>query len=357
MKNIIVCALLMAISVAEIAHRIGHGRTLFCKYTYDIPLTVASWTEVEDNTNMILDRPKIKREHPITLDFFVAGFPKCGTTTLLDALLAHPETVVPPTETNILTTPGSDKEIYRKIMNELKLLAPKSSNMKRGIKNPIGLGAEPEARWRAIQYLECLFPDTDLIFGLRHPVYYFQSFYNYRVWNYYSGEERPPEMFNSTIPTVKSLLAFRESWAGVSVESARFEKTLKHLVRKPNSKGPLTQFKIFLYTIEQMQDTDEDRKATFRDELASFLGLKQPIPPLPHSNHRNMKFNETIDICESKYDKVRRILVRNGKRTQRWIRKEFLCSPNVAVANEEHFLELLESFGRDPCTGRESIEQ
>lgn len=375
MKNIFLCALLMIISVAEVAHRIGQGRTLFCRNTYDIPMTVSSWTDVDDESdNKKLNRLKTARDSNITLDFFVAGFPKCGTTTLLDAFRDHPETVVPATETNILTTPGTDEEIYTKIMNELKLLAPKTANVKRGIKNPIGLGAVSAARWRAIEYLECLFPETvstscfdssislllspthlfscvkDLIFGLRHPVLYFQSFYNYRVWNYHSGEG-PPELFDGTIPSAKSLLA--ESWSGVSVESARFEETLKHLVRNPNSNGPLTQFKVFLYAIEQIRDSNNDRKAAFRKELASFLGLKQPIPPLPHSNQQTKRFNETIDICHDKYDKIRQILVKNGKRTQQWIREEFLCSPTVSVANEEHFLELLETFGRDPC--RESI--
>jgi hypothetical protein len=51
---------------------------------------------------------------------------------------------------------------------------------------------------------------------------------------------------------------------------------------------------------------------------------------------------------------VRRILVKNGRRTQRWIRRVFLCNPQVTVANEEHFLKLLESFGRDPC--KESVQ-
>lgn len=346
MKNIIVCALIMAISVAEIAHRVGHGRTLFCAYTYDIPLTVDSWTEAFE------DDQKISKNRTVTLDFFIAGFPKTGTSTLLDAFLAHPETVVPPTETNILTTPGSDQEIYDKIMKELNQLAPKTANVKRGIKNPIGLGAVPSARWRSIEYLECLFPETNLIFGVRHPVMYFQSFYNYRVWNYHSGDG-PPELWERPIPSVESLLS--ETWAGVSVESARFETTLQHLIRKPKAdESPLTQFKVFLYTIEQIQDKDEERKATFRDELGRFLGLKSPIPPLPHSNKQTMKYNETIDICNRKYDAVRRILVKNGRRTQRWIRRVFLCNPQVTVANEEHFLKLLESFGRDPC--KESVQ-
>ena len=337
-RAIILGALLMS-SLADITSRIGGGRSLFSLY---------DWVSVDDDSIMKREsRTKPDGLHPVKLDFFVAGFPKAGTTTLAEAFLGHNETAIPETETNIMTIPGTDEEIYKKMQDVLNKLAPHSDNVKRGIKNPLGLGSKPLATARAVQRLEQLFPDTKLIFGLRHPVNYLQSFYNYRVWNHYGGQGILCLM-NSQIPSVESLLS--TSWMGLSADSARFEDTLKAL-RKTNKTNdlPPTPFKVFLYTIEQMQDTVKERKEAFRETLGSFLELEFPILPLPHINKRTAIYNETIDICESKYDKIRSILVENGEETQRWIQEEFLWSPDVTVSNENHFRELIQRFGSDPC--------
>lgn len=276
----------------------------------------------------------------ISLDYFIAGFAKTGTSTLLRALKNHKETVIPEGETNILTTPGSDEDIYRKLMKELQPLAPTTAHVKRGIKCPQGLGT-----LRAVQRLERLFPETKLIYGLRHPVFMFQSFYNYRVLNFHRGKSY---MRGHTIPSVESLL--NETWTSLSADSARYEQRLKYLGKTQTTEGiSATPFKVFLYTIEQMQDANDDRKASFRDGLRSFLDLEEPIEMLPRSNHVVADFDETIDICDEKYNYVRNILIENGKETQRWIREELLKSPDVTVANEEHFHELLQTFKSDLC--------
>jgi hypothetical protein len=296
-------------------------------------------TTDEANSVTLKNDHSAPSEKSITLDYFIAGFAKCGTTTLLDAFREHKETVMPEAETNIMTTPGSDDDIYERMMNELEPLAPETARVKRGIKCPQGLET-----LHSIQRLQRLFPRTKLIFGLRHPVWYFQSFYNFRVLSHYQNGLTEP------IPSVESLL--NESWASLSVESARFENTLKNLgktnISLTTDVTP-TPFKVFLYTIEQMQDRNETRKKEYRDALRRFLGLKDPISPLPHSNRQDEVFDETIDVCDSKYDKVRNVLVKNGKESQRWILEEFLESPDVTVANPKHFRELLQTFGSDPC--------
>lgn len=86
-----------------------------------------------------------------------------------------------------------------------------------------------------------------------------------------------------------------------------------------------------------------------RESLGSFLDLKESIPPFPHTNEKK-SFNGTIDICESRYDKVRHELLTNAKETQRWIREEFMTNPNVGVSNRDKFFESLDTWSIDPCT-------
>jgi hypothetical protein len=274
----------------------------------------------------------------VKLDFFVAGFPKCGTTTLLKTFEAHNETVVPPKEECSLNLVDQDDVAYAHIKNALHTTNP---NVKRGIKCPFGLTTTS-----AIERLEDWFPSTKLIYGLRHPVYFFQSFYNFRVNMVHKGKMEGP------IPPAESLIGSVE-WAKVSTDTARFEEVLEKLGKTEISDSKLTPFKVFLYTLEQMEDENEDRRETFREMLGSFLELKHQLPPLKAANknhHVGKKaFDETIDICDSKYDQLRSVLVKNGKETQRWIRQELLQSPDVTVANGGHFHEILEQWGLDPC--------
>lgn len=102
-----------------------------------------------------------------------------------------------------------------------------------------------------------------------------------------------------------------------------------------------------------MEDENEDRRASFQESLGAFLELKHAIPKIrkANQNHRidNNSFVESIDICDSRYKDLRRVLVENGRETLRWVREEFLQSPDVVVANVDHFHELLRQWEHDPC--------
>jgi hypothetical protein len=277
----------------------------------------------------------------VKLDFFVAGFPKCGTTTLLKTFEAHNETAIHPEEECSLAMVRSDDEAYGRLMKNLNE-ASSDPNVKRGIKCPVGLYTSA-----SIERLQDWFPDTKLILGLRHPVYYFQSFYNYRVMEFHQNK------LKTRIPPPESLIGSHE-WARVSTETARFEKVLKKL-GKTNSDGESlpTPFKVFLYTLEQMEDENEERGQQLRETLGSFLELQHQIQPLHAANINHFvgkkALDETIDICDTKYNHLRSVLVKNGRKSQRWIREEFLQSPDVTVANAEHFNEILKQWAFDPC--------
>lgn len=287
------------------------------------------------------ERVLVESTKPVVpLDFFVAGFPKCGTTSLLQSFEVHNETAIPDQEScSILDQGGSDDNVLSRMMDELSPLEPQR-DVKRGIKCPTGLKFK-----HTVDRLQRLYPDTKLIFGMRHPVSYFQSFYNYRVLIHH--KQQIQNITQDPIPSVESLL--NHSWQLVSVDSARYEDTLKNLGKAQESESSSTSFTVFLYTLEQLQDKDDERRQRVRDALASFLDLKNTLLPLPHGNRQTKVFDETINICDTKFEKVRNALIEQGKETQRWIQEEFINSPDVTVANEEHFRQLVETFGSDPC--------
>ena len=304
--------------------------------TFFVPKNETDYTSFRDTTNTGDD------DNDITLDFFVSGFPKCGTTTLLKTFEQHSETVVPPMEECSLDQVFQDDMAYKRLTEHLKDATNTTSlDIKRGIKCPFGL-----TTLMAIERLEEWFPNTKLIFGLRHPVYYFQSFYNYRVLMVHQDKLEGP------IPSPESLIG-SDDWIRVSTETARFEKVLEKLGKTEGSDELKTPFKVFLYTLEQMEDENEDRKGSLRATLGSFLELKKPIEPLPRANQNvfvgKEGFEETIDICDTEHDKLRNVLVENGKKTLQWILDEFLKSPDVIVANEGHFHEIVSQWGLDPC--------
>jgi hypothetical protein len=234
----------------------------------------------------------------------------------------------------------SDDIAYTGLMNKLNETSS-DPNVKRGIKCPFGLSTPT-----AIKRLKDWSPDAKLIFGLRHPVFYFQSFYNYRVLMVHQKKLKGP------IPSPESLIGSND-WVRVSTDTARFEKTLKMLGKASSDDSPPTPFRVFLYTLEQMEDENEDRVRKWREALGSFLELKHQIQPLHAENVNRFQgengFDETINICDTKYDNLRSVLVENGRESQRWIVEEFLQSPDVTVANAGHFNDLLQQWGLDPC--------
>lgn len=278
------------------------------------------------------------------LDFFIAGFAKCGTTALLKTFDQHNETEVAPKEECSLDLMEDDNVAYN---NVIDALSNSSSSSKHGIKCPFTF-ANDELSLARIQKW---FPSTKLIYGLRHPVEWFESFYNYRVLGFYAGKVKGP------IPPAESLIGDNE-WQRVSINAARFETTLQKLiVPSPNNSSSSTlAFPIFMYTMEQMKNETENE--SLRKSLQSYLGLKHEIQPLPVVNVNkhvgNDGYAETIDICSAKYDELRAILIQNGKKTQEWIRVNLL--PLVTVANRESFTSMLKEWGIDPCNNKREQE-
>lgn len=143
-------------------------------------------------------------------------------------------------------------------------------------------------------------------------------------------------------------------------------------------------FKVFVYVDTQLQDDDDDdegaqynsshsnnttnnintnnnvttstpstRLSTFQTDLQHFLNLTTPFQTyfetIPHVNKNRMHYPEYMDICQSRYEGLRDVLVRQGKTTAEWILEEFLKSEDVVVSGKEFFRESLSRWGVDPC--------
>lgn len=104
------------------------------------------------------------------LDFAHVGFPKTGSTSMNQWLRKHPEANMPGGEMELLSK-GKPTEAIKVLYN-----LP-HGDYKRGFKSPwdiINKGG-------ALQNIHTHFPKTKLIIGLRHPISWFESFYNYRL--------------------------------------------------------------------------------------------------------------------------------------------------------------------------------
>jgi hypothetical protein len=107
------------------------------------------------------------------LDFAIIGFPKCGTTALQEYLSQHVQIEMLRGEAFCLINRQPQRLIHR-----LYLQLPKDTTFKRGYKNPLDIRAPP-----SLHYLTQYFPNTTLMIGIRHPVLWFESLYNFKVQN------------------------------------------------------------------------------------------------------------------------------------------------------------------------------
>ena len=170
---------------------------------------------------------------------------------------------------------------------------------------------------------------------------------------------------NEKIPPIDSLIGKNE-WKGISTDNARFELFLMqlgktnvttvhfqqffgrpHMAIKPNT------FKIFFYSLEQMDDKNRTRSHSFRQGLQRFMRVRNPLPPFGRENHNHFVghkgHKETVDICNPQFLQLRDKLVAQARKTADWIRNYFMTSPDVIVANKGHLLDLLEGWDSDPC--------
>merc|ERR1712176_1187656 len=167
-----------------------------------------------------------------------------------------------------------------------------------------------------------------------------------------------------------------QTWRQVGADLARYEYSLMQLGKVEISSNDLlnlekrkgrkvihSPFKVFLYDMEQFKDEENER--LFLNELQSFLGLEKEIKDIPKTNHAPMKtyeelreqYPELIDICQPRYESLRLLLTKNGRKTKDWIKNKFMKSKDVTVSGGAHFMNILESWEIDPCIMNKNIDE
>jgi len=243
-----------------------------------------------------------------------------------------------------------------------------------------------ESTQLSLRNYRTVFPKTDFIVGIRHPVLWFESFYNFRIHN----EFKMP-------PAERLVGKCRKGWWNVCTFRANFHLFLANLGKTnittdPNEieyidaefrtsidPVPTTNRRVFLYDVSQLstsspeslshgqQRNDDDRAVQFRLDLQDYLKLQKPIDPFiwfkPGRHHTEQQQLEQvnskkIDICNDTYDKLRSVLMHQSTQASQWICKYFIHAPGVVVSpSKDYFCNtILKSWEHDPCVDRKGGE-
>ena len=306
------------------------------------------------------------------LDFFIMGFPKCGTTSLMILF----NDIVNETRTVPKLLPPTDEEPNPKYVAEYSLKGPRSAEVlveaikenaklfpdvrKFGIKWPTAL-VHPSVI-TDLASVDSRHKKTKIIIGFRHPVRWFESFYNFRLRG------------NNEMPPPNNLIGgFEVNVGQIHTDFARYERyfmqfgkidlTLEELgILSTNLKphGSLLSIpnEIFLYSLEQIEDDNSTRADVFWNDLKTFMNLDQTITSgmFPKVNAAP-KVNVTesgkklINICDDAYKETHRVLSENAKVTADWFRSRLFDEKrnDLVIGGRDHFFSVLETWKQDPC--------
>lgn len=304
--------------------------------------------------------------------------------------------------------------IVRHIVNNLP-----EGRYRRGYKSPNDV-----SDGRAMNKLRIHYPETRLLVGLRHPVLWFESFYNHRIQN---GMTMPNLVDELSKPkaekTVKNFCG--GNWNGACFPRANFHSSLVKWGKTPllsvgNSdkdyesyydtgynrgdewklfskkerrklegdvnKTEISPNPIFLYDVSQLhipsttgnagddERSNQNHYDNFILSLQEFLGVPKNVsamsPMIKKSPGRTQGINATeqerlqslkIDICDEELAVARKWLLEIGADMAKWITKYLAKSPHgvyfgggTANDGSSRLLEILESYGNDPCPERRS---
>jgi hypothetical protein len=280
------------------------------------------------------------------LDFAIIAHPKCMTSSMMLWFHQHEEMRIADYEVRFMKNDQPGELV--------KMLYNYSDGIK-GYKAPRDLH-----RLNVLSYFRTHWPTTKLIVGIRHPVLWFQSFYNFKRKG---GFDLPPAetMAKDTAYFVGRITYhFNLALLGKTPLSSRDELSLLGPeFQKVAGLVPKMENKIFLYDISQPADKNETRKLLFRKDLSDFLGLKKPLdtdPPRENTQEDGLEDSpedyEEIDICDQKYKKLRAKLMEISIPASKWIREYFMDHPDVTISSPDRFRQVLETWSEDPCNSR-----
>jgi hypothetical protein len=296
------------------------------------------------------------------VNFVIAGFSKCGTSSLSKWLDGHPQILVPNEERYDLIEKDPRKLVKRMYRLYSKMATPKGYIQ--GYKQPKDVSFP-----QTIQAWNRYWPKTKLIVTVRHPVHWFESFWNFFRLDLRKETPGVGDMIGRKVP--------RGVWEkGVHTGLGEFHLYLSRLGKTnqttdpdewallkdfylPNeihmAPAPYVPHKVFFLETSQLADKNENRSVQLRQDLQEFLGLRLPFPPVVHVRplKKNIdaaqKESLRMDICRPQHDALRAELMRIARAASAWIRRYFLESEDVVVSSREFLEQSLSAWMVDPC--------
>ena len=316
--------------------------------------------------------PKLPKENITSLlDFVVAGIAKSGTTTMGATLAPLNHKVGASAWDNCIRKEMS--EIIFKAYNEwdwANMTDASPDRPLRGFKCPQLLEMKPD-------FFD-IFPQVKVIVGLRNPVRWFESFYNFIVQT--NGRIPSPyekakvcDDCNKTSTGCADDNLFCVNRARFYVHLAKMKKTPMGIEEKKYLSDDIAWIRnhydrskgisnpVFLYETTQFsQEVDSSQRELFWKDVGEFVGYNGPMPeqqnfvPGSTPNKRPDKQiwldSMKIDICNPIWDKLRSILMDHAYQSSQWIRKYLLELGNdIYVSNKTQFTELIARWESDPC--------
>ena len=221
-----------------------------------------------------------------------------------------------------------------------------SSSCKRAFKSPSLIRSQP-----GMQGIRDSWPQTQVVIGLRHPVTWIQSLYNFKIFR--QNISLPQLRVNMTKCRVEGfclqsvLFHYELAKLGKTALIEADEMNLLEVYKEFDRKlvlDPPSPNNFFLYEFSELHTED------LRFALGEYLNLKRPLAKLgDYQNHQTTtKIPGQIDICEDQHFAVRQKLLEIGDAAAQWIDDYFLRSPDVVTAGAS-FQRALMQWRVDPC--------
>ncbi|GMI44772.1 hypothetical protein TrCOL_g4186 [Triparma columacea] len=345
--------------------------------------------------------PSLHSNYSHLLPLAVIGFPKTGTSTMLRWLPMHPELSFTEREdcpsiyfADCANDPKKAKSCRSITLdNNVNLL----SAWEEGDEKPVLDSLKcPSSAEEPITYkiFSQMFPSTPIIIGVRHPVLWFESFWNFRItkgsrykdegvvpWpDLFFGEGEKVEFRrNRAHPRRGHFHAFLSLMGFTTMDTVEERDLLGPIysgmyAKMKKHKNLIKGFKnrVFIYETNQLSDDDGE---AFKHSLLSFVGVDPTfsMPPMykvvpgvanaayltngPKDGTEYDIARNRIDICSSEHDKAREELMVIARNASEWIIGYLMKGKNNEgqLVTAEGFKEKVEEWMIDPCVERRKV--
>ena len=225
---------------------------------------------------------------------------------------------------------------------------------------------------------------TKLVVIVRHPVLWFESFYNYRRirgedWSVKGdgpndlitrGNNKKGNYVNSSSGAFHKWLAvlgktslnkhemdLLNGWYNHTDEFRNRTKTIVNGVSQ-NANMTRVENPMFIMDISQLAEKNTTLKQQLNHDLQMFLELSGPLPAeLPHSNsgasrlkHNKKREALMMNICDEEMEPIHNEMLLVARNASSWMNQYFLNSPDVSYSG--NLRDIIEGWKIDPCIAR-----